>query len=485
MKDIIIIGGGAIGCSIARELSKFKLNITLLEKNTEVCQETTKANSAIIHGGYDAEPETLKSKLNVKGNNMFPSLSNELDFEFKKTGSMVLAFNEEELKILKELYNRGIVNGVTEIEIINGEEARQLDPFISENVLGALHSKSAGIVDPFNYTYAMIENAIKNGVELETKRKVIDLIKNKDHILVKTNNGDYKTRYVINAAGLYSDKVAKMAGDKDFRIIPTKGVYRLLAKNNYKNLNKVLFQTPTEKGKGVLVTPTYAGNTMVGPTSEIIEGEEVLTEEESLKTIDELSKKSVPTLNLERTIRVFTGIRAKPNTGDFMIYPSNQMKGVIHVGGIESPGLSSAPAIAIYVRDLLEKEGLKLEEDKNFQPKRSGIIKISKLSDEEKKKKQGENDNYEKIICRCEQVSEGEVIEAINRPAGAVTVDGVKRRVRVEMGMCQGTYCGPRVKSILSRELNIEESKIETEKKGSQLVKEFISGYNVDKERDK
>lgn len=475
MEDIIIIGGGAIGTSIARELSKFKLNITLLEKNTEVSQETTKANSAIIHGGYDTKPGTLKAKMNVEGNRMYGKLAEELDFEFKKIGSMVLAFEEEDMKILDDLYDRGMKNGVEFLEIISGDRARELDPFISEKVIGALHCPSAGIVDPFSYTYAMMENAMENGVKLKTQTEVIGLEGREDYVLVKTNNGEYKSRYVINAAGLYSDKVANMAGDEDFTIIPTKGVYRLLSKNKYEQLNKVLFQTPSEKGKGVLVTPTYAGNTMVGPTSERIDGEDVPTEEESLETIDELSKKSVPTLNLKRTIRIFTGIRAKPDTGDFMIYPSKKMKGLIHVGGIESPGLSSAPAIAEFVRDILENEGLELEIDSEFNPIRTGITRPNELSSKERENLISEDPTYENIICRCEQVTEGEILEAINRPAGAVSVDGVKRRVRAGMGMCQGNYCGPRVREILSRELGVPVDELPKEKKGSDLVFEFVN----------
>ncbi|HKL85835.1 MAG TPA: NAD(P)/FAD-dependent oxidoreductase, partial [Treponemataceae bacterium] len=268
MKDVIIIGGGAIGTSIARELSKYEIKILLLEKNTEVCQETTKANSAIVHGGYDAHPGTLQAKLNVEGTALFQSLSEELEFTYKNVGSLVLAFDTDDKLVLTELYERGVQNKVPGLEIIDGNRAREIEPLISDAVIAALFCKSAGIVDPFNYTYAMMENAIDNGVELKTESEVVGLKKIEEGIQVKTANGAFQSRFVINAAGLNSDTVAQMAGDFDFNIIPTKGIYRLLRKDPKFSIGTVLFQTPTKKGKGVLVTSTYEGNTMIGPTSE-------------------------------------------------------------------------------------------------------------------------------------------------------------------------------------------------------------------------
>ena len=478
MKDIIIIGGGAVGTSIARELSKYKLDILLLEKNTEVCQETTKANSAIVHGGYDAKPGSLKAELNVKGTAMFEDLSKDLEFTYKNIGSLVLAFDEEDKLMLDKLYNRGIENKVPGMEIIDGEAARELEPLVSEKIVGALHCKSAGIVDPFNYTYAMMENAIDNGADLETEKEVIGLEKDKDRIRVKTSDGEYEAKFVINASGLNSDKIANMAGDFDFKLMPTKGVYRLLRKDPKFNLGKVLFQTPTKKGKGVLVTSTYEGNTMVGPTSEMIkEITEPIAQEESLETLDRLSKKSLPTLDLKKTIRIFQGIRAKPDTGDFMIYPSKNMEGVVHAGGIESPGLSAAPAIALYVKEILGEIGLKLEEKEDFNPYRKRIPRVAKLTKEEKERLIEEDPKYGERVCRCESVSEAEVVEAIKR--GAVTRDGVKRRVRAGMGFCQGNFCGPKVKALLTRELHIDEEDIKEEIHGEQLVKKYADKLRV------
>jgi len=474
MYDVIIIGGGSTGASIARRLSRYSIKSILLEKNSEICQETTKANSAIIHGGYDTKPGSLKARLNVRGSEMYPGLAKELNFTYKQIGSLVLGFDEEDKKIIGDLYNRGKENGLEKLEIIDGDKARQLEPFVSEEVICALYCPTAGIVDPFNYTYASMENAIENGVELKTKAQVTGLEKKDDFILVKTNNGDFKGRFVINAAGLFSDKLANMAGDNDFKIIPTKGVYRILFKNKYQELSRVLFQTPSKRGKGVLVIPTYAGNTMLGPTAEKIDGNLTPTEEESLEVIDSLSKRSVSTINVKNTIRVFTGIRAKPDTGDFMIYPSKNMKGVIHVGGIESPGLSSAPAIAEYVDEILIGLGLNPCRNKEYNPIREEIPKIKDLNEDERAKKIEENPLYENIICRCEKVTEGEIVDAIRRPGGAVTRDGVKRRVRAGMGFCQGNHCGPKVRKILSRELYIEEKDIEEELRGTEIIEKYF-----------
>lgn len=475
MYDIIIVGGGVIGCSVARTLSKYDKKIALIEKNYEICQETTKANSAIVHGGYDCKPGTLKAKMNVRGNAMYPELSKELDFTFNKIGSLVLAFSQEEMKTIEELYQRGLANGARDLEIIDAKRVKEIEPKVSDEVVGALYCGSAGVVDPFNLTYAMMENAMDNGVELFTETELIGLEKNSEGILVKTNKEDYQAKYVINAAGLYSDKVANMGGDFDFNIIPTKGVYRLFDKKKGDNLNTVLFQTPTERGKGVLVTATYDGNTMIGPTSDKIGTvEDTTTEAESLAVIDRLGKLSVPSLNPKNTIRVFTGVRAKPDTGDFMIYASKNMEGLVHCGGIESPGLVSAPAIAEYVEEILIDNGMDTKKKSNYNPKRKGIVRISELTNEEKAVKIKENSAYGKIICRCETVSEGEIIEAIRRNAGAKTVDGVKRRVRAGMGRCQGGFCGPRVIEILARELNIDPTEVRKDLSGSKIVERHL-----------
>lgn len=460
MEDIIIIGGGVIGCSVAQKLSKYKLNIKILERNTEVCEGTTKANSAIIHAGYDAAEGSLKSKLNISGCKMFPELSERLGFIFKQTGSLVLAFDDHDMKLIEELLKRGNRNGVEGLKIISGEEARKMEPEISEEVIGALYCSTAGVVDPFGYTYALIENAVENGVELLTETIVEVFKKEGDRIAVQTDKGDYYADIVINAAGVNSGHIQNLAGDYEFDILPTKGSYRLLDKNTKIRVNTVVFQTPNEFGKGILVTPTYYDNMMVGPTAELIENkEDISASPESLQIIDKFAKKSVPEIDLNSCIRVFTGVRAKPDTGDFMIFESKKIPGIYHIGGIESPGLASSPAIANYIESMLLKKN-ELEFKDEFIDRRNLPAAIAKLPKEEKSRIVKENSDYGEIICRCEQVSRGEIIDSIRRTAGARTVDGVKRRVRAGMGRCQGGYCRTRVRKILAEELGIDECEI-------------------------
>lgn len=477
MHDIIIIGAGITGVSIARELSKYKGDILLLEKNLEACQETTKANSAIAHGGYDCKPGTLKAKLNVWGLDLLKDLSEEVGFTFKQTGSMVLAFDDGEIIELEDLLEKGRKNGVKNLRIIDKEEILEIEPRVSPKVVKALYCPQAGVVDPFNYCYGQLENAIENGVSFIAECKVTAIKKKDNAIEIETTKGTFLTRYLINAGGLYSDRIAAMAKDYDFKILPTKGSYKLLDKVKGQELGTVLFQTPTEKGKGVLVTPTYDGNLMVGPTSERVDDpEDTRADKKSYEILEALGRKSVEDIDFSKTIRVFTGVRAKPDTGDFMIYPSKHIKGLIHAGGIESPGLVSAPAIAKYIVELLEKEGANLVKKEDFNPIRRPIKRINAMSLEERQEAIKANPAYGRIICRCETVSEAEIVDAIRRPGGAVTVDGVKRRVRAGMGRCQGGFCGPRVIEIIARELGIDPVDVRKELSKSNIARDHIKG---------
>ena len=472
MYDVVIVGGGITGCSIARTLSKYQAKIALLEKNVDVCTETTKANSAIMHGGYDAIPGTLKAKLNARGIKMMPQLSEELGFRFDQCGSLVLSFNEADDKILDELMERGRENGNEDLRILDPEEIFELEPRVSKTVRHALYSPHAGVADPFNMCYGNIENAVQNGVELFLETEVTGLEKEAEGIKVQTNQGDFQTRFVINAAGLFSDQVAAMAGDHDFKILPTKGAYRLLSRSPQEKVNTVIFQTPDERGKGILVTKTYAGNTMLGPTSELIgKIEDTPTLEESLAYVDELARKSVPDVDLTKTIHTFTGVRAKPDTGDFMIYPSKKMPGVIHAGGIESPGLTSSPAIAEYVEQLLLEAGFQAEKDPNYNPIRQGFHKTAWMDKEARAKLVEEDPNYGEKIDFCEDVSKAEILDALHRTPGAKTIDGIKRRVRAGgMGYCQGKRCVPTIRKMMAEELGIAEEDIKTELHGDDIV---------------
>lgn len=470
MFDVAVIGAGVVGASIARELSKYNLSTVVLEKGVEVCQATTKANSAIIHGGYDAADGTLKAKLNVKGNEMYEDLCNELDVHFKRIGSLVIAFSEEEMETIKDLYRRGIDNKVKGLEILNKEQVKELEPNINNEVVGALRCKSAGIVCPFNLTVALMENAIINGVKLNTESEVTNISKD-EYFNIDTKKGNIQARYVINAAGLYADKINKMIGGDEYYIISRKGEYRVLDKSEGSIVNHVLFQCPTEKGKGVLVTPTVHGNVLLGPTAEEVDNpEDVSITKVGLNFLTKNAKKSIPSIDLSKTITSFSGVRATPNTKDFMIFASRKVKGFINVGGIESPGLSAAPAIAQYVVNILKEEGLNLEEKQDFNPYRKKDKPFVNMSNEERKEAIKKDIRHSKIICRCETTTEAEIIDAIHRPAGARTVDGVKRRVRPGMGRCQGGFCGPRVVDILARELNLDMEDILKDYENSKMI---------------
>ncbi|MDO5690194.1 MAG: NAD(P)/FAD-dependent oxidoreductase [Tissierellia bacterium] len=470
--DVIIIGGGCVGTAVARTLSRFQLNILLLEKGTEICQGTTKANSAIIHGGYDNYPGSLKAKLNVQGSKMFPKLAEELGFTYNRCGSLVLALEEDQIPILRELYQRGIQNGVEGLEILSAQETREREPAVNQRVYGSLSCFTAAVIDPFNYTYALMENALENGAELQVNREVTDLQKTDRGIQVCCGEDRYESHYVVNAAGLYSGRIAEQAGDKGFDLIPTKGVYRLLDTDAKPEIHHVLFQTPTDAGKGVLVTPTYHGNIMIGPTATRAEGPEDTTVDlDSLEWIDQMAKKSVPELSLDKTIREFTGLRAKPVSGDFLIRPSTALPGLIHAAGIESPGLAASPAIADYVLQLLGDAGLELHPDPQFNPIRKAPIVLKELERDRQNQIIRGNPAYGRIVCRCETVSEGEILAAIHRPCGATTVDGIKRRVRPGMGRCQGGFCGPKVIEILARELHIPAEEVLKEHRGSSVIK--------------
>lgn len=471
MFDVLIIGGGIVGCSIGRQLSRYACRVGLLEKNTEVGQETTKANSAIAHGGFDCIPGTKKAAMNVRGNHLMTKLSEELGFAYHQVGSLVLAFNDEDIAQLHVLLERGKANGVTPLSLLDPPEIFALEPRVAKNVKKALYCPTSGVVDPFNFTYGMIENAIENGLSLFTETEVLGMERCGDHLLVHTEHGDMETRFVVNAAGLGAARIAAMAGDTEIRLRPTKGVYRLLDKTNDECIHTVLFQTPTEKGKGVLVAPTYDGSTLVGPTTDAVSDEHDTTvNDNDLHHVDALARKSVPDLALGQTIRVFTGVRAKPENGDFHLYASKHMPGVIHAAGIESPGLVSAPAIAEEVDRLLHENGFSAAQKTDFQPYRKAFVRMAQRSAEEKAEQIAKNPLYGNIICRCETVSEGEIVEAIQRPGGARTLDGVKRRVRAGMGRCQGGFCAPRVIAILARELGVDPTTLLKESRGSKLL---------------
>ncbi|MDV3426006.1 MAG: NAD(P)/FAD-dependent oxidoreductase [Bacillota bacterium] len=460
MQDIIIIGAGIIGASIARELSKYKLKTLVLEKGEDVAVGTTKANSAIVHAGYDAEPGSLKGKLNARGNAMFDKLSKELDFPFKRIGSLVLSFTEDGIEELKLLKKQGEENGVPGLSILNESQVFEMEPNLNSNVKAALYAKTGAIVSPYEMTAAMAENAYINGAEFAFEAEVINIIRETDGYSIVTKNKTYRSKIVINAAGLYADKINNLVSDKKFNIIGRKGQYCLFDREAGNTVGKVIFQLPTEMGKGVLVTPTIGGNLLIGPNAQDADEKDDLTTTQ--EGMDEILKKaglSIKQVPARLIITSFSGLRAHAESGDFIIGEASGADGFINAAGIESPGLSSAPAIAEMVADII-KNKLKPEINSEFNPNRPGIPKFREMSNKERNELIKKDKAYGKIVCRCETVTEGEILNAIRRPLGAKSLDGVKRRTRAGMGRCQSGFCSAKIVEILAKELNVPMTEI-------------------------
>ncbi len=472
MKDVIIIGGGVVGCSVARELSRFDADILLLERGNDVSVGTSKANSGIVHGGYDAKPGTLKAKFNVAGNAMFDALARELDFPFKRNGSMVLCFDKADIGKLLELKEQGVKNGVQGLYVLEGYEAvKAMEPYVSENVVAALVVPNGGIVSPYEMTIAYAENAATNGVEFRFGSEVTAIDRIDGGLQVTCADGfTAQAKYVVNAAGVYADVINNMISPDKMHITARKGDYELLDKTCGYMASHTLFQMPTKMGKGVLVTPTCHGNILVGPTAtDVTDKDDVATTPEELASAFDRALLTMPSLNRRNIITQFSGLRAHPDTDDFVIGESAAVKGLYNVAGIESPGLSSAPAIAVHVAEEIAKK-LSLGKNANFVAERKGIPHFATLSDEERQKLVAGNPLYGRIVCRCETVTEGEIVEAIRRKPGAVDMDGVKRRTRQGMGRCQAGFCTPRVMEILSRELGVPMTEVTKRGGNSQFV---------------
>ena len=470
MLDCIIIGAGVTGCAVARELSRYDLDVLVLERSSDVCEGTSKANSGIVHAGYDAKPGTLKAKFNVRGNLMMEELSRELDFPFKRDGSLVLSFDEKGIDRLKDLYDQGQQNGVKDLKILTGDEARELEPALSDEVTAALYAPTGGIVCPFNLTIALAENAYVNGVGFKLNTEVLNIKKITDGYLVKTSDGEYEARAVVNAAGVYAAVFHNMISEKKLNIIPRKGEYCLFDKTVGGLAKHTIFQLPTKYGKGVLVTPTVHGNLLVGPTAvDIDDFEGVNTTSEGLSDLLVRGALSVKQLPTRQIITSFAGLRAHEEGGDFVIGEAEDAPGFFDAAGIESPGLSCAPAIGEYLgQQIADKFSAKKKE--NFISERKGIPSMALASPEEKQKLIAENPLYANVVCRCETVTEGEIVDSINRPLGATTLDGVKRRTRAGMGRCQAGFCSPKTVEILARELGRDIAEITKNDPGSEFL---------------
>lgn len=468
MRDIIVIGAGVVGCSIARELSKYNLDVLVVEKNSDVSEGISKGNSGIVHAGYNEKIGTLKAKLNIEGNKIFDDLSRDLQFPFKRNGAFILAFSDEDMNILESLKENGEKLGVEGLEILTREEALNIEPNLNKEIVGVLNVKTSGIVSPYEMTIALAENAAENGVEFKLNSKVTNIEKISEGYKVTLNNKELVSgKLIINASGLEGAFLNNLVSMSKREINPVKGEYCLFDKVAGAMINKTLFQVPNKLSKGVLVTPTAEGNLLVGPNA--VEGKTLETSREGIDEILDKSKKSLEELPVARILNTFSGIRPKTKEGDFIIEEVEDAKNFINVIGIDSPGLTAAPAIGVYVVNMI-KERLDLVEKKNFKKTREKIVRFAELSLEEKNRLIKEKPAYGHMVCKCEFVTEGEIVEAIHRPIKALTVDAIKRRTRASMGGCQGVGCTLPISKILSRELGIDISDINKNSEGSPVI---------------
>ena len=457
---MVIVGAGVCGCSIARELSRYDCRLAVLEREKDVCEGTSKANSGIVHSGFDAKPGTLKARLNVRGNAMMDQLAKELDIPFRRNGSLVLCWKEEELSKLLALKEQGEKNGVPGLRILSREELTQREPEISDEAFAALYAPTGGIVCPFELTIAQAEAAALNGADFYRETQVREILRREGEYELRTERGSFIAPVVINAAGIYADRIHGMVSALPLSLVPRKGEYHLYDKTAGGLVHSTIFQLPTAMGKGVLVTPTVHGNLLMGPTAVDIQDKEGTgTTREGLLDITKRAARSVRSIPAREEITSFAGLRAHGDRGDFIIEEAPDAPGFVDVAGIESPGLSSAPAIGEMVAGMV-KEKLSLKEKSTYVTRRKGVTRFASLSDEKKAELVRQNPAFGRIVCRCETVTEGEILEAIHRPVGALTLDGVKRRTRAGMGRCQAGFCSPRVMEILSRELGISMEKI-------------------------
>lgn len=471
MYDVIVIGGGVIGGLILRELSKTTLNVCLLEKEEDVCMGQSRANSGIVHAGYDAAVGSLKAKFNVLGNKMMESVTKELGVKYRNNGSLVVAFSEEEMETLAALKARGEQNGVERLEIISRERLCELEPNISDNAVGALYAPTGGIVCPYELTIAAIGNAMDNGAALCCGFEVCGIEKTSTGLVVRSTDGrELQAKVVINCAGLASGKIAALVGDK-ISVNGRRGQYILLDRESGDFVNHTLFFTPTKKGKGILVSQTVDNNIILGPTAEEIDDGNVETTADGLASVIEKAGEMCKNVPLYNTITSFAGTRAYCDRHDFILEESENVAGVIHCAGIESPGLTSAPAIAEYVTNELVSKILPFEKKAEFNPYRKPDYFFKNLSIEEKNEIIKKDKSYGKIVCRCEQITEGEILRAIRENPPARNIDAVKRRTRAGMGRCQGGFCQPYVAELIAKELGIPLEEVTKSGKNSRILR--------------
>ena len=477
--DVIVIGGGVIGCAIAFELAKYKIVTCLLEQEADLCFGASGANTGLIHAGFNPKPGSMKARFNVEGNKLIPKLASELHIPFKKTGALVLARTEPELARFDDLISRGEQNGVKNLQVINRNKLRNLEPELHEDILGALFAPTAGIISPYELTIALAENAARNGVKILLSTSVLDIIMKGNRVqTVITNKGKINSRFVINAGGMFSDDIAKLVGLKTFSIRPRRGEYLVLDKHVGELVRHTLFPTPSVVSKGIVVTPTVSGNILIGPNAdEIYDKNDTSTTTTGLETVFECARNLVPALAAKDVISTYAGLRAVADTDDFII-GSTKIEGFVNAAGIASPGLTAAPAIAKYICGLIANNniGIKLVPKIDYKKGREKPFNFISSTLEESDEMIKKAPEFGQIVCRCEHVSKGEVIFALNTPPQPSTLKGLKYRTRVGMGRCQGAFCTEKVVEILSKELEIPEEKITLSGKGSEMLFETKKG---------
>ncbi len=470
MYDVTVIGCGVVGASIAYELSKFHLLVAVLEKENDIACGTTKANSAIVHAGYDPFPGTKMSRLNVQGSRMMEALCKRLSVDYKRIGSLVLAFNETDMDTIRELYRRGVANGVDELQVLTKEQTLAIEPNLSTEITGSLYAPTAAIVNPWGLAIAMAETAVKNGMELHLNSGVTSIADKGEFYHIETTGGNFDTKYIVNAAGTYSDVINNMVAKPLFKIIPVKGEYYLLDKSQGSVVSHTIFQPPQKGGKGVLISPTVHGNLIVGPTADPAENpEDITVTARGLEKVVKAATRSSNHINFRESIRNFTGVRATTDEDDFIIEASKDAPRFVNAAAIKSPGLSAAPAIGLEVKNILESIGLVCNKKDNFIDSREQTL-FKNMTGEQKQAALKRDPHYGRVICRCETITEGDILLAMHSPIPPVSIDGVKRRCNAGMGRCQGGFCGPRVHEIISRETGIPMEAVCQDKSGSYLL---------------
>lgn len=470
--NVVVIGAGAVGCAIARELSKYQIEVTVVDKRDDIGGDASKSNSAIIHTGYDAAPGTLESQLVVAANPMYDELAKDLEIPFKRIGAVLPAFTEEQFEKLPAIKEKAFKNHVYDIEYLSKEEILKKEPELNPEVKGGLYIPRESIIDPFILVQALAENANENGVKFLLNTEVTDIkVENGAVCAVETTNGTIQTDYVINAAALHCDDIAAMVGKADYKVVARRGQFYILDKNTSCKVQKIVLPIPTKVTKGKLMTPTIHGNMLVGPTAEDLDDKvDVSVTTEGLDSIYADVSKMIPRVNVRDTITQYSGLRPNRNPEGLHVDTYDDLKGYVNLSGVRSTGLTLSVSMGKYVVERMKEIGCELTFKENFKATRRGIPRFHELSREEQEALIQENPAYGTVVCRCETITEGEILDAIHRPLGAKTVDAVKRRVRAGMGRCQGGFCGPKVIEILARELQIPTEEVNKNLNGSYMV---------------